>query len=306
LLEVGERVGCDLRVVDLSADFRHSDPAEYSAIYGAPHGAPGRLSEFFCGLPDLEPRAADGGDGRAALPEGARHVAHPGCFTTAATLALAPLVAGGWLDPESTATVIAVTGSTGAGRTPTPTTHHPERRSDLFAYAPMAHRHEPEMRALLARAARSARATSGPGGAAGGLRSAGGGLGPEIAFVPQSGPFARGIHATISARLVKPADTDAVLSSLSSFYGSPSSSLSSLDRASSSFVFVSPRPPRLQSVVGTNRCDLSVAVRGDRLVAFSAIDNLVKGAAGGGVQWMNRLFGLPDAAGLALPGLGWL
>ncbi len=286
LLTASERAGTDVRVVDLSADFRHSDPSEYSAIYGAPHGAPGRLSEFFCGLPDLEPRA---------VVEGARHVAHPGCFTTAATLALAPLVAGGWLDPESTATVVAVTGSTGAGRTPTPTTHHPERRSDLFAYAPMAHRHEPEMRTLLARAARSARTADDPEVAAGGLRTAGGERLPEIAFVPQSGPFARGIYATISARLAKPTDTDAVLSYLSSFYDSPSS-----------FVFVSPQPPRLQSVVGTNRCDLSVAVRGDRLVAFSAIDNLVKGAAGGGVQWMNRLFGLPDAAGLALPGLGWL
>jgi N-acetyl-gamma-glutamyl-phosphate reductase len=58
--------------------------------------------------------------------------------------------------------------------------------------------------------------------------------------------------------------------------------------------------------VGTNRCDLSVAVRGDQLIVFSAIDNLVKGAAGGGVQWMNRLFGLPAAAGLVAPGLGWL
>ena len=62
----------------------------------------------------------------------------------------------------------------------------------------------------------------------------------------------------------------------------------------------------LQGVVGTNRCDLSVAVRGDTLVALSAIDNLVKGAAGGGVQWMNRLFELPESAGLDLPGLGWL
>jgi N-acetyl-gamma-glutamylphosphate reductase len=65
-------------------------------------------------------------------------------------------------------------------------------------------------------------------------------------------------------------------------------------------------PPRLQDVVGTNRCRMAVAVAGDRLVAFSAIDNLTKGAAGGAVQWLNRLLGLPEAAGLAQPGIGWL
>ena len=64
-------------------------------------------------------------------------------------------------------------------------------------------------------------------------------------------------------------------------------------------------PPRLQDVVGTNRCQLAAAVSGDQLAVFAALDNLVKGAAGGGIQWMNRLLGLPEAAGLELPGLGW-
>ena len=267
LLALAEAAGCDARVVDLSADFRHRDPARYAAIYGRPHGAPARLAEFRCALPELER------DGAAGSP--ARHVAHPGCFTTAVTLALAPLLAGGWIEPRATA--VAITGSTGAGRTPVATTHHPERRSDLFAYAPLAHRHEPEMRALLA-------ACGGDGGE------------PEITFLPHSGPFARGIHATITARLKRSATATEVAAGMSSFYGGPSSS----------FVRVLDAPPRLQSVVGTNRCDLSVAVRGDQVVAFSVLDNLVKGAAGGAVQWMNRLLGLSDAAGLALPGLGWL
>lgn len=325
VLVAAERAGSEVRVVDLSGDFRHGDAASYQAVYGKPHGAPARIGEFLCALPDLEP----GGD-----LGGARHVAHPGCFTTAATLALAPLAAGGWLEPSVPATVVAVTGSTGAGRTPTATTHHPERRSDLFAYNPLGHRHEPEMRALVARAVRSAAGTSADGTPDGG-RSARGELAaavPDIAFVPHSGPFARGIHATITAKLARPATAETLRASIETFYAriaatlppspppssSSSSSFPSTEGLSPSllslpsteeflsFVQVLAAPPRLQAVVGTNRCDLAVAVRGDHLIAFSAIDNLVKGAAGGGVQWMNRLFGLPAATGLLAPGLGWL
>lgn len=296
VLTRAEASGCEARVVDLSADFRHAHPAAYESIYGRPHGAPGRQPEFTCTLPEL------------ANGDRPRHVAHPGCFTTAATLALAPLVAQGWIEPR--ATVVAVTGSTGAGRTPTATTHHPERRSDLFAYSPLAHRHEAEMRTLVA----AARAAAGGGES---------GAEPEISFVPQSGPFARGIHATIAARLARPASSNEVLDGVAAFYRQARDSRSPFPgslsiavgaaggpdqeaAAAPSFVRVLDAPPRLQSVVGTNRCEISLAVRGDTLVAFSAIDNLGKGAAGGAVQWMNRLFDLPEAAGLALPGLGWL
>lgn len=336
-LTAAESSGSDLRIVDLGSDFRHRDAASWEALYGQPHGAPKRIGDFLCALPDLEPVTGTDTDLRC--------IAHPGCFTTAATLALAPLHALGRIDPAYPMHVVAITGSTGAGRTPTATTHHPERRSDLFAYAPKSHRHEPEMRALVARAAGE---TAGDGDA------------PEILFVPHSGPFARGIHATITARLARPADAATLAADLASFFQTradaqtptptpppspelpsplpssslslpsteslsplPSSLLSSLlsplpstesfsslpspDTGNSrSFVQVLPGPPRLQAVVGTNRCDLAVAVRGDRLIVFSAIDNLVKGAAGGGIQWMNRLFGLPAATGLALPGLGWL
>ena len=262
LLAETARAGCRAHVVDLSADFRHADPNRYQALYGRPHGAPARMAEFVCALPEHV-------RGEPATP----HVAHPGCFTTAVSLALVPLLAGGWIEPR--ATVVAVTGSTGAGSAPTPTTHHPERRSDLFAYAPSGHRHEPEMQALAAAVTGEAE--------------------PTIHFVPQSGPFARGIHATISARLARPASAEEVRVSVKSFYG-----------AERSFVRVLDTPPRLQSVIGTNRCDLAITTRGDEVLAFSVLDNLVKGAAGGGVQWMNRLFGLPEASGLALPGLGWL
>lgn len=257
VLSLAESNLCEARVVDLSADFRHADPERYREIYGRDHGAPDRLPDFLCAVPEHAPRATP------------RHVAHPGCFTTAATLALTPLLAGSWIEPR--ATVVAITGSTGAGRTPTATTHHPERRSDLFAYAPLAHRHEPEMRALVAAATGAQRE-------------------PQIQFIAHSGPFARGIHATIATTLARPANADDVRELLADFYCA--------DGEAAPFVRVLDAPPHLQAVVGTNRCDLGVAVRGDQLVVFSAIDNLVKGAAGQAIQAFNVVHGLPEPAGL--------
>lgn len=282
LLAAAERGGARLRVIDLSADFRFAAAADYESVYGHPHGAPDRLAEFRCALPehaDLAFGTAAANAGDAPPPLAAlEHVAHPGCFPTAVLLAAVPLVRLGWVEPSLQ--VVAVTGSTGAGRTPSPTTHHPARRSNLFAYSPLAHRHEPEMRALAAAAV---------------------GAPVAIHFVPQAGPFARGIYATVQARLLRPAraghdaeQVAAVTADLERFY------------AAAPFVDVLAEPPRLQDVVGSNRCRLSVAVAGDRLVAFSAIDNLTKGAAGGGIQWLNRLLGFPETAGLTQPGIGWL
>lgn len=259
VLATAERAGLAARAVDLSADFRYAGAAAYEEVYGQPHGAPHRLGAFRCALPEHTDGAWEG------------HVGHPGCFTTAVLLAAVPLLRLGLVEPRLA--VVAVTGSTGAGRTPGPTTHHPARRSNLFAYKPLAHRHAPEMRALAAAVS---------------------GVEPEIHFVPQAGPFARGIYATLQARLVRPLPAAEVTAALAGFY------------AGAPFVDVLAEPPRLQDVVGTNRCRLAVAVEGDHLVAFAALDNLVKGAAGGGVQWMNRLLGFPETAGLDLPGLGWL
>lgn len=259
VLELAESAGTAVKVVDLSADFRFADGAAYEKVYGHPHGAPARLAQFSSAVPEL----------MAEMPAG--HVGHPGCFVTATLLAAVPLLKLGLV--QSQISVVAVTGSTGAGRTPTATTHHPARRSNLFAYNPLKHRHEPEMRALALAAS---------------------GVDAEIFFVPQAGPFARGIYATLQARLARPMDAEEVRHELAGFY------------AGSPFVDVLPEPPRLQDVVGTNRARLGVAASGAHLVVFSAIDNLVKGAAGGGIQWMNRLMGFPETAGLTTPGVGWL
>ncbi len=253
ILTAAEKAGTRIKVVDVSADFRFGEASAYEAVYGHPHGAPGRLGEFRCALPEH----------LAETPPG--HVGHPGCFVTATLLAAVPLLSLRLIEPRLS--VVAVTGSTGAGRTPTATTHHPARRSNLFAYNALRHRHEPEMRALAA---------------------------AEIFFTPQAGPFARGIYATLQARLLRPMPAEEVVAALAGFY------------AGAPFVDVLADPPRLQDVVGTNRARLSAAASEDHLVVFSAIDNLVKGAAGGAIQWMNRLLGFPETAGLKLPGLGWL
>jgi len=258
VLTAAERAGTAVKVVDISADFRFADGAAYEKVYGHAHGAPGRLAEFRCALPEH----------LGETPEG--HVGHPGCFVTATLLAAVPLLKLGLVEPRLS--VVAITGSTGAGRTPTATTHHPARRSNVFAYNPLKHRHEPEMRALAAAS----------------------GVDARIHFVPQAGPFARGIYATLQARLLRPMESEEVRQALAGFY------------AGAPFVDILPEPPRLQEVVGTNRARLSVAADGDHLVVFSAIDNLVKGAAGGAIQWMNRLLGFSETAGLTVPGLGWL
>jgi len=257
LLETAAKQRAEVRVVDLSADFRFPDPADYERIYG-PHGAPKRAGEFHCSLPEHGP---------ARLR---RHVCHPGCFTTSVVLPGVPLLASGFVRPVLR--VSSVTGSTGAGKTPTPTTHFPERAANLFGYQPLRHRHQAEMERLI--------------GEASGERV-------EVRFVPHSGPFARGIHTTIHADLVAPCAVEVIAAEIAEFY------------AEAPFVSLVASPPRVKEVAGTNHCRIGVAVDGRALVVFSVIDNLVKGAAGGAVQWMNRLFELPDETGLELPGLGW-
>lgn len=250
--------GSPVHVVDLSADFRYSSATAYEAVYGQEHGAKDRLSEFTCALPEH-------------LAEAPRHIGHPGCFATALLLATVPLLKLGIVEPDLFA--VGITGSTGSGGTPKPTTHHPVRQSNVFAYKPLAHRHVPEVTVLTERAT---------------------GVRPSIHFVPHSGPFARGIHMTVQASLRAELDGAAIASELESFY------------ADAPFVRVVSDTPKVKDVVGSNYAHLGVASDGESVAVMSVIDNLTKGAAGGGLQWMNRLLGLPETMGLTLPGAGWI
>ena len=258
LLKTAETAGTKPRFVDISADFRFATAAAYEAVYKHPHGAPQRLAQFTCAVPEHLKSAPTA------------HVGHPGCFSTAILLASVPLLASGWIDP--TLFVSGVTGSTGSGRKPVEGTHHPTRHSDLYSYGALGHRHTPEIAAL-------ARAASG--------------IDAEYAFVPHSGPFARGIHATVQARLKSPRDAAAVIGMLRDFY------------AAAPFVRVLDAAPRVKDVVASNYAHLSAAANGRTVAVMSVVDNLNKGAAGGAVQWMNRLFGLPETAGLTAPAAGW-
>ncbi|MBV8404052.1 MAG: N-acetyl-gamma-glutamyl-phosphate reductase [Gammaproteobacteria bacterium] len=258
LLTAAERAGSEPRVVDLSADFRYPSAAAYAAVYPHPHGAPARLEQFSCALPEhlAQPRT--------------RHIGHPGCFATAILLASVPLLAAGLVSP--TLFVSGVTGSTGSGRTPVEGTHHPLRHADLYSYGALAHRHAPEVIACALAAT---------------------GVEAQVAFVPHSGPFARGIHVTVQAMLRRRTDSAALLATLREYY------------ADAPFVQVSGQAPRVKDVVSSNYAHLSATARGDTAAVMCTIDNLVKGAAGGALQWMNRLLELPETAGLTAAAPGW-
>jgi N-acetyl-gamma-glutamyl-phosphate reductase common form len=258
LLNIAADAGHAPRVVDISADFRFATQAAYEAVYKHAHGAPHRLREFTCALPEH----------LAVAPT--PHVAHPGCFATAILLASVPLLKLGLISP--TLFVSGVTGSTGSGRKPVEGTHHPLRHSDLYAYNALAHRHTPEVAACALAAS---------------------GVAADFAFVPHSGPFTRGIHVTVQAALKAPRDTGQVLSLLQEFY------------ANSPFVRVTDGAPRVKNVVTSNYAHLSAVADGRTVAVMSVVDNLTKGAAGGAVQWMNRLFDLPETSGLMAPAPGW-
>ena len=258
MLKSAERAGTRPRVVDISADYRYSSAQAYEAVYKHPHGAPARLAEFSCAVPEQMKKLET------------LHVAHPGCFATATLLASVPLLALGLTHPLLF--VSGVTGSTGSGRKPSEGTHHPVRHSDLYSYNALSHRHTPEVAACARTAA---------------------GVDAEFSFVPHSGPYARGIHLTVQAQLKTSVDKAQLLAAFRDYY------------ADAPFVRVIDTAPRVKDVATSNYAHLSVAANGRTAAVMCVLDNLNKGAAGGAVQWMNRMFGLPETAGLTTPAPGW-
>jgi N-acetyl-gamma-glutamyl-phosphate reductase len=197
----------------------------------------------------------------------ARLIANPGCFATATLLGLAPLVANNLISGR--VIVDAKTGSSGSGAKAAANTHHPQRMNSFYAYKPFTHQHVPEIEQE--------------------LRSVGDWT-SELVFMTHSLPVARGIFASIYVE-ANQALSEAELHSLfSDFY------------SRSFFIRLVNGSPDINWVKTTNFCDIGFAVRGKQLVVFSAIDNLVKGAAGQAVQNMNLMFGLDETTGLKLVG----
>lgn len=191
-------------------------------------------------------------------------IANPGCFPTGAALAVAPLLRAGAVRTDQVI-VNSVTGTSGAGKNPSTTFHFPNMNENLFAYGIGRHRHMPEMEQVMSEAAGSA---------------------VGVLFQPHVGPFDRGILSTVYCRPADGARTKDLAGLYEDFYHDEP------------FVQVRGGSPALKDVAGTNYCHVSVAEVKGTIVAFSAIDNLVKGASGQAIQNMNLLFGMPETMGL--------
>jgi N-acetyl-gamma-glutamyl-phosphate reductase len=271
-MELAPRVlAAGARVVDLSGAFRLA-AADYPRWYGFTHACPDVLGEAVYSMPEVTGGAAGAGGARAAAGldqlRRARLVSNPGCYTTASTLAVLPLLAAGVIEPHGII-VDAKSGTTGAGKKASEDMSFSEVDGDLRAYRILRHQHTPEIERAL---------------------SLGGTQPAPVTFTAHLLPVRRGILATAYGRL-RPGKTAA----------DAAGALAAFVEGRSFLRAVKPEAVRLQAVVGTNRAVLGVAVDPERAVAisFCAIDNLVKGAAGQAVQNANLMFDIDETAGLA-------
>ncbi len=254
-------------VVDLSSDHRLRDPFDYVRWYEAPHPHPERLSEFVYGIPELH---RDG-------IRGAKRITGAGCNAAAAILALLPLFRAGLVDRARPIVVEAKVGSSEGGREVSADSHHPERVGVVRSFRPVGHRHTAEIEQELARF----------------------GAKPRVDLSATAVEMVRGVLATAHAYTKDPADDKTLWRAYRECYANEPFVRIVKDRSG---IYRYPEP---KLVAGTNFADVGFAVdpRGDRVVALCAIDNLMKGAAGNGVQAMNVALGLPEETGLEFVGL---
>lgn len=242
-------------VIDLSGDLRLKEESTHTRFYPEVPFAESMRRSFRYGLPEL------------SSERGVR-ITNPGCLATAAILALAPFAHNSLV---GSVVIDAKTGTSGAGREPQASMHHPSRANDFTAYKVLGHRHEPEIvQALGVEFQRN----------------------HPVLFVPHLIPVPRGIFVTVYGHLSRAASTEEILARVRDFY------------RAATFVRVRTAPPRLVDVVGTNFCDISVSARGEQVAVMAAIDNLGKGMAGQAIQNLNREFELPEETGLLSSALG--
>jgi N-acetyl-gamma-glutamyl-phosphate reductase len=231
------KIPSGLRIIDLSQDFRWAGD-----------------KNFIYGLPELQKEKV----------KQAKFISNPGCFATAIQLALLPLAKKNELN--SAIHVNATTGSTGAGQSPSPTTHYSWRNNNLSVYRAFDHQHLYEIKKSLSQLQKNFHHT--------------------IHFIPQRGSFTRGIQATVYTA------SDLTLEEAKTAY--------STYYKDHPFVYVSDKPIDLKQVVNTNKCLLHIEKHNELIFITSVIDNLLKGASGQAVQNMNILFGLEETTGLKL------
>jgi N-acetyl-gamma-glutamyl-phosphate reductase len=257
----GDLVDTVGHVVDLGADFR-LPAGDYEQWYGEPHRAPALLDRFAFGMPELY---------RDEITA-SRHVASPGCYPTSASLALAPLLAAGLVEPTGIV-VDAVSGVSGAGRGLKATSLFAEVSDNVNAYGLLTHRHTAEIELALGHVA---------------------GEPVQVLFTPHLVPMSRGILATCYARPVAgmSLSTDGLLAGYRDFY------------ADEPFVHVTDGSPATKATLGSNAAHVTVRYdeRTRTVLAIGALDNLVKGASGQALQNANLVLGLPETT--ALPTIG--
>jgi len=242
--------GLGVQVVDLSADFRLHDRELYEKWYG-PHGEPQLLADAAYGLTELN---------REAIGE-AELVANPGCYPTAAVLALAPLAAAGLIADVS---IDAIQGISGYGRGGGDDTHFVTLAENAYAYKVDAHRHTPEIQQSLAEL----------------------GYQGAVTFVPHLMPLDQGELATCFVTTTREVEPGELAEMYEQRY------------AQEPFVKVTEAPPGVRDVRDTNECHIHLARNGDRVIALAAIDNLWKGASGQAIQNLNLMLGLDETEGL--------
>ncbi len=248
-----------VKVVDLSAAYRIKDIAVYEKTYGHQHTDAQGLAQAVYGMPET------GADTRAAIAQ-ATLVANPGCYPTAATLALLPLLRAGLINPTGII-INAASGVSGAGREPKPNTTLVEAGENFSPYGIGTHRHQPEINQALHMHTRTGQ--------------------HGVLFVPHLLPIERGILETIYATPASiHATTDRIQEVLRHAY------------TNEPFVTIRDESPTLHDVQRTNRVHLNARVVGGHAVIVAAIDNLVKGASGQAIQNANLMLGLPESAGL--------
>ena len=260
LLEAG------LKVIDMSADFRLKNPADYETYYGWKHAHPEMLKEAAYGLPELH---------REEI-KNARLVACPGCMATSAILGLAPVVKAGLVDKDKIVVDLKV-GSSGGGSKPSISSHHPERFSGVRPYKVVGHRHIAEVEQKLNALTNEL---------------------VKISFTPHAVNMVRGILATIHTFPKQPITSKDVWKALRGLYeGEPFIRLVKYQKGP----YQLPDP---KVTLGTNYCDVGFEIdeHANRLLLFSALDNMTKGASGQGVQCMNILMGIDETTGLKSTG----
>ncbi|MEM3017415.1 MAG: N-acetyl-gamma-glutamyl-phosphate reductase [Candidatus Bathyarchaeia archaeon] len=262
---VPKLVQTGIRVIDLGADFRLKNPADYPKWYGWTHQHPELLEEAVYGLPELH---------REEI-RNTKIVACPGCMATATILALAPPIKEQLIEHERIV-VDAKIGSSGAGNTPTKATHHPERATGIRPYKPVGHRHIAEMEQELSLLNEKR---------------------PKISFTPHAVPMIRGILATIHTYPTRQLTLPEIWKIYRSMYSKEPFIRLVKDRKG---LHQLPDP---KVTTGSNFCDIGFELdpHASRLLILSAIDNLVKGASGQAVQCLNIMLNIDERTGISTP-----